>query len=626
MKYVIIGTAGHVDHGKTALIKALTGTDTDRLKEEKARGISIDLGFASLPLGDGITAGIVDVPGHERFLKNMLAGTGGIDLVMLVIAADEGIMPQTREHLAMLGLYGVKSGVVVINKIDKVESEWLALVEEDIAAFLTGTFLASAPMLRVSAASGSGLPELKAALLTAATAVAARDSEAPFRLWIDRAFTVKGHGAVVTGSVLSGVASIGDSLRLYPSGTIVRIRGLEWHGEKSDSIRAGQRAAINLGGIGTEDVGRGMALSAPDRGQTSTVWDVVADWREDIPAATRVRLHLGTGEFLARIHYYKDQPTRFARLILEEPLSTGLGDRGIIRRYSPQHLLGGVTLVAPGSNSHRLRPARQKLAVALAAAAPSAVIGALLADFGQPAQSGEIRQAAGYINDAVIGTALTRLAAEGKIVRLGDYYLDTSALGALSERLVSVLARYHREQPERPGLAREILRQKLELKERPFEALLNHWLTVGTIAIDGADVALKEFASRHGDWRQDLAAKAEVALEDSGLTGIDLQTLAAKMALPADKIKVAQEILLRQGTLVRIGEILVYRKTIQNIAKLIQKHFSANPTLTVAQLRDILATSRKVALPLLEYFDLHKYTVRDGDIRRPGPKLRDLSE
>lgn len=626
MKHIIIGTAGHVDHGKTALIKALTGTDTDRLKEEKARGISIDLGFASLPLGLGITAGIVDVPGHERFLKNMLAGTGGIDLVMLVIAADEGIMPQTREHLAMLSLYGVKSGVVVTTKIDKADADWLALVEEDIAAFLAGTFLAAAPRLRVSAVSGEGLPELKAALLAAASAVDARDSQAPFRLWIDRAFTVKGHGAVVTGSVLSGTAKVGDSLRLYPADTILRVRGLEWHGEKSETIRAGQRAAINLGGAGTEDVSRGMALSAPGRGHISTVWDAVADWREEIPAATRIRLHLGTGEFLARVHYFKDQPPRFARLILEQPLPAGLGDRGIIRRYSPQQLLGGVTLLAPGANSRRLPPARAQLANALASADSQAVIAAVLVDLGQPVQREDIGRAAGYISDTALDTALARLADSGDCIRLGEYYLGKAVLAGLGERLTAALAAYHRDQPDRPGLAREIVRRKLGLKERPFEALLDHWQASGIVGVSGADVALKEFASRHNDWRQDIAARAEAALADSGLAGIDWQVLADKMALSADKIKAAQDILLRQGTLVRIGEILVYRKTIQNIAVLIHKHFAANPTLTVAQLRDILATSRKVALPLLEYFDLHKYTIRDGDLRRPGPKLRDLSE
>ncbi len=626
MKHVIIGTAGHVDHGKTALIKALTGTDTDRLKEEKDRGISIDLGFAALPLGDDVTAGIVDVPGHERFLKNMLAGTGGIDLVMLVIAADEGVMPQTREHLAMLGLYGVRDGVVVLNKIDKVDPEWLALVEEDVAAILAGTFLAAAPLLRVSAVTGEGLARLRDALLAAARAVPARDSQAPFRLWIDRAFTVKGHGSVVTGSVLSGAASIGDSLRLYPAGSLVRVRGLETHGQKCERVSAGQRAAINLGGVDTAELSRGMSLSAPGRGQSGEVWDVAADWTEPVAAGTRVRLHLGTGEFLARVHYFREQPPRLARLLLETPLTAGLGDRGIIRRYSPQHLLGGVTLVAPGMPSRRLRPGRAALAAAVAARDSENIVAALIADFGQPVRDEEIRRAAGYLQDAAINAALAAHTASGAIIRVGAYYLDAAVLAALGERLVSVLDDWHRAQPDRPGMAREILRQKLGLKEKACEALIDHWQKQGVIAVSGADVALRDFASRHSDWLQELSARADAALEGTGLEGVDWQVLAEKMALTADKARAVQEDLLRQGTLIRVGETLVYRKTIQYIAKLIQEHFAANPTLTVAQLRDMLNTSRKVALPLLEYFDLHKYTVREGDNRRPGPKLKNLSE
>ncbi len=342
MKHIIIGTAGHVDHGKTALIKALTGTDTDRLIEEKLRGISIDLGFAALRLTDELTLGIVDVPGHERFLKNMLAGTGGIDLALLIIAADEGIMPQTREHLAMLELLGIQQGIVVITKIDKVDADWLELVEEDVKQLLAGTFLAAAPLCRVSAVTGAGLEELRRELLTATLKMTPRDSSAPFRLWIDRVFTIKGHGTVATGSVLSGAASVGDSLQLYPAGELLRVRGLESHGVKVETVYAGQRAAINLGGTDAAALERGMVLSAPRRGLVSAVWDLIAEWRQEVTSGTRVRLHLGTGEFLGRVYRFKDQSPRYMRIILEKPLSAGLGDKAIIRQYSPQVLLGGL--------------------------------------------------------------------------------------------------------------------------------------------------------------------------------------------------------------------------------------------------------------------------------------------
>lgn len=628
MKYVIIGTAGHVDHGKTALIKALTGTDTDRLKEEKARGISIDLGFASLPLADGITAGIVDVPGHERFLKNMLAGTGGIDLVMLVIAADEGVMPQTREHLAMLGLYGVKAGVVALNKCDKVEPEWLDMVEEDIAALLADTFLAAAPRCRVSAVTGAGLTELRQALAAVAAQTPARDSEAPFRLWVDREFSVKGYGAVVTGSALGGAVAIGDGLLLYPSATPVRVRGLQWHGAKVERIYAGQRAAINLGGADSEVPARGMALSSSGRGLVSSAWDVAADWQADAPAAagTRLRLHLGTGEWLGRVYYYKDQPARFARLLLERPLAGGLGDRGIVRLYSPQHLLGGVTLLAPCRQSRRLGPERPVLADAWAGGDWPAIVASLAADHGQPLTVEELLRAAGYARESLVREALAAAMAVGSVLRLEEYYLAAGTLAGLTRALTDLVGDYHKAQPDRGGLGREIVRQKLGLKEKAFEILQKHWQEKGVIAASGAEIALRAFADKHSDWRQDLLVKAEATLAETGLAGVDEAVIVEKMGLPADKARAAKDILLRQGALVRVGEILVYRKTIQNIVKVIQRHFAASPTLTVAQLRDLLATSRKIALPLLEYYDLHKYTVRDGDVRRPGPKIHDLSE
>jgi len=626
VKHIIIGTAGHVDHGKTALIKALTGTDTDRLREEKLRGISIDLGFAALRLNDELTLGIVDVPGHERFLKNMLAGTGGIDLVMLIIAADEGIMPQTREHLAMLELLGIQHGIVVLSKIDKVDNEWLELVEEDVRQLLSDTFLAAAPFCRVSAFTGAGLEELRLELLTEALKITARDSSAPFRLWIDRAFTIKGHGTVVTGSVLSGSAAVGESLQLYPAGEMVRVRGLESHGSKVENINAGQRAAINIGGTPVAALDRGMALSAPRRGLVSHIWDMIAEWRENITSGTRVRLHLGTGEYLGKIYRFKEQSTRYMRIILEKPLAAGLGDRAIIRQYSPQVLLGGVILIAPSKQSRRLSESRLLLAQALVSQNIKEMIRQLITDIGQPVTTEEIKRQMGYVRDAVVEEGLTSLIADNAVILEGSYYLTRKMVLDWTKQLSDIVGQYHREHPDRGGLSKEILRQKLVLKDRPFEILLTSWQKQGLVTIRGAEVAMQEFAVRHSDWRENLLEKADALLENIGLETVDWKILADKLQLSPDKARAAQEILLREGLLVRVGEMHVYRKTIQNIARLIYDHFTVNSTLTVAQLRDLLGTSRKVALPLLEHFDMHKYTIREGDVRRPGLKLEDLSE
>lgn len=626
MKHIIIGTAGHVDHGKTALIKALTGTDTDRLKEEKARGISIDLGFAALHLSEDITAGIVDVPGHERFLKNMLAGTGGIDMVMLVIAADEGVMPQTREHLAMLGLYGVRHGVVALNKADKVEDDWLELVEDDVRGLLADTFLAQAPLCRVSAITGAGLSELRQTLLAVAGKVPARDTQAPFRLWIDRAFTVKGHGTVVTGSALSGTVAVGDTLKVYPGGATVKVRGMESHGQKAERINAGQRTAINLSGSDMEALERGMELSAPARGLTAATWDVIADWREEVPAGTRIRLHLGTAEVLGRLHYYKDLPPRYSRLLLEEPLGAALGDRGIVRLYSPQHLLGGVTLLAPAKPARRLSPRRLELAEALDRHDDREIIEKIIADHGQPISLEDIKRSAGYLPDRLVEEVLENLRTDGVVMVLGSFYLTSAMEAGLVKRLTELLAGYHQEQPDRPGLSKEIARQKLGLKERACEVLLDYWQKQGAVVIAGADLALREFASKHDDWRQNLVSRAEDAFRDIGLTSVDPPLLAEKLGVPADKARAALDILLKEGALHRVGDLVLAKATIEYVAGVVRNHFAANPTISVGELRDMLETSRKVALPLIEFFDQQKYTIRDGDARRAGPRLPDKSE
>ena len=627
MKYLIIGTAGHVDHGKSALIKALTGVETDRLKEEKLRGISIDLGFASLPLSPEITAGIVDVPGHERFLKNMLAGTGGIDVAMLVAAADEGVMPQTREHLAMLHLYGIRFGIVVVNKIDKVDADWLELVEEDIRTALAHTFLEAAPFCRVSAVTGEGVEELKSALLDLAAKTPGRDRSGPFRLWIDRAFTAHGYGAVSTGSVLSGTARSGDILTLYPSGRAVRVRGLEWHGGKTNAVYAGQRAAINVSGIELQEVSRGMLLSAPERGEVSSLWDLAITWHDKpVPSGTRVRLHSGTGEYLGRLYAFKNQPPSHMRLLLEEPLPGGAGDRGILRLYSPQHLLGGATLIAVGRQSRKLPDERLRLADAIAAGDSRNIIRYVLLDSMEALTRDSLRRKSGYLPDKDIDAALRTLTAGGDVLLHGTLYISREIQDKLTTVLMDILVREHKKHPDRAGISREIVRQALHINEKMFDCMLSAWQDKKLIIAIGGDLALESHAIRHLSRQGDLAEKAAAAFADMGLTPVDAALVSEKLSLPPDMGRKVFDMLIKGGQLIKIGDLFVYRKTIQYIAERIQEHFASNATLTVAELRDRLNTSRRLAVPLMEYFDLHKYTIRDGDIRRPGPKLKDLSE
>ncbi len=626
MKCVIIGTAGHVDHGKSAVIRALTGTDTDRLKEEKLRGISIDLGFAALQLSATLIAGIVDVPGHERFLKNMLAGTGSIDMAMVVIAADEGVMPQTREHLAMLELYGIKQGIIVINKIDKADAEWLELIEGEIKEFIKPTFLKNAPFCRVSALTGEGIGELRAKLAELAGQLTARDCNAPFRLWLDRVFSIKGHGVVVTGSVLSGQAQIGDTLRLYPAGKLIRVRGLEWHGAKVNGIVAGQRAAINLAGAEMDEITRGMALSAVGRGEISQIWDVAADWLQAVESGLRVRLHIGTGEFLGRIYSFKGASDRLMRLILEQPLAAGSGDRGIIRLYSPQHLLGGVTLIAPGRATRRLTGSRTDLAAAVAAADLPGAIYHRMAESRLLLTRAEIRQQSGYLADNTVDEIIDELTIHKRIHCLDGSYIASEIFDQQTKAITGILKEYHKIQPERSGLSKEIIRHKLLLTEKSFETLLTVWLRSGMLAITGGDLALKSHADKHGDWKQELVEQAAIALKNIGLENVNPALLAQKLSLPADKSKAAHDILTRAGVLIKVSDSFVYRKTIQYIVQLIHKHFQGHETLTVSELRDILNTSRKIAVPVMEYLDMNKYTIRNGDVRYPSHKILDLSE
>lgn len=626
MKHIIIGTAGHVDHGKSALIKAMTGIETDRLTEEKMRGISIDLGFASMKLGSEFLAGIVDVPGHERFLKNMLAGTGGIDLAMLVIAADEGVMPQTKEHLAMLHLYGIRHGVVIINKADKVDEQWLELIEEEVLSATKDTFLADAPLCRVSAMTGEGIEQLKESLLAAARKVEARDDGAPFRLWVDRVFTVKGYGVVVTGSVLSGICHVDDHLMLYPSKEQVRVRGIECHGEKVKAIFAGQRAAINITGTERSDIHRGMFLSQDGYGDSSKTWDVQFNGKQAVSSGTRVRLHLGTGEFLGRIYAFKNNNQPYMRLIMEEVLPGSPGDKGILRLYSPQYLLGGIMLIAPSKGKRVISEERIRLAQALEGECTDRIIYEILAENQDIVSIHEIMRRGGYRNKDKITESLLNLAVQKQIIILDDCYMGIEVFERLREKCIQFIADFHIAQPEKAGLSREIIRQKLGISEKMNNKVLAYWQREGHIVSNNGECSLQEHIERWNTQYNDLLIYCEQVFADAELISIDIDIICNKLLISPEKAAILIKMLLNKKILIKVENMYVYWKAMNKVLRTVHEHFRKNETITVAQFRDLLNTSRKIALSLLEYLDVNKYTKRMDDIRYPGLRIVEFSE
>lgn len=622
MKHILLGTAGHIDHGKTTLIRALTGVDTDRLAEEKRRGISIDLGFAALTLNEELRVGLIDVPGHQRFLKNMLAGSGSLDAVIMVIAADEGMMPQTREHLAMLGLLGVERGVIALTKCDTVDAEWCDWVENELRQELADSFLAKAPICRVAAPCGQGLPELRAALQQLARSIPPRSTTAPFRLWIDRVFPVKGHGLVVTGSVQSGRVDSGATLTLEPSGRPVRVRSLEAHGQTVASVAAGQRAALNLAGLDRSEVERGMVLTASGYGVTAAVWTALATWLEAPPSGTRVRVHVGTREVLGRIHYYRQAPPQYVRLLLEEPLAGATGDAGIVRLYSPQQLLGGIRLVAPADATRRLSAARQRWCQAVGRQSLPEMVLAYLAEAAAPLGLAAIRQAMGYQPPGKVAAALQ----DPAIVSCSEGY----ALAAKRENWLAVLEALltdeHRRQPAQQAILKEEVRQKLGWPESLLQEMAAIAQAAGWLTVMPHGLALTEHAVQQQGYQAMLAEQLARSLKAAPEYLLTTEWLAAQLHLTNGQEKGVISGLVRSGILYKVGECFVYRKTMQNIVSLIQQHFQKKEVLTVAEFRDLLNTSRKVALPLLQYFDMNKYTIKDGEIRRIGRIAANFSE
>lgn len=627
MKHLIIGTAGHVDHGKTSLIQALTGTNTDRLREEQERGMSIELGFASFTLPSGLQAGIVDVPGHERFLKNMLAGASGIDLVLLVIAADEGVMPQTREHLDILQILQAKSGIVVLTKSDLVEPEWLEMMEEEIRDRLKGSFLADAPLLPVSSTTEDGIPELIQTLDERAQEVTERIASGPFRLPVDRVFTMSGFGTVVTGTLWSGRIKVGDTVQLQPSGGSSRVRGLQSHGQKVEEAVAGSRVAVNLAGIDVEEVRRGDSVVPPGLLKPSYILDVHAELLPDLdrPLAnrTRIRLHIGTDEIIGRIVLLDREELEPggnapAQLQLEESAACLRGDRFVLRLYSPMTLLGGGTVLDPDARRHRRFDAAvlDRLTV-LEAGGLEDQVSQALRERGVTLTAPKDLATALNADASEVSEAVAGLAEAGHAWVVGDRFISAEAMDGVEQGLSDMLATFHRRYPLRGGLPREEAKSRLapRLDNRSWNALLDALAQRSIVALSPTTLRLPGYEAAFTAEQRAFADAIEAAYRKEPFNPPSVEDALEGLPGTLQKTEEVFEALVEQGTLVKIAQDLYLHKEAVEAALQKMKEAAGPEGISAGQVRDLLGSSRKVVIPLLEYFDAQRITRRVGDVR-----------
>ena len=627
MKSIIVGTAGHIDHGKTALVKALTGIDADRLEEEKRRGITIDLGFAHMDLpganGETLRLGFVDVPGHERFVRNMLAGVGGIDLVLLVIAADESIKPQTREHFDILQLLGVRRGITVLTKSDAVDAEMLDVVRMEVEEFLRGSFLERQPIVAVSSLTGAGLQELKSAMIVAAAEAQARDAQALARLPIDRVFTMKGFGTVVTGTLISGTIRREDELEVFPTGHRVRVRGVQVHGETADSAIAGQRTALNLAGVSTEDLARGMTLAPPDTFLTTRRADLKLRLLSSAPRAlkarSRVHFHSYTMEAVAEIGLLEEKQVApgteaFARLKLPEAALLLPGDRFIIRQFSPVVTIGGGVVLDAVPISRA--PDRLDFLQVLAAGRPEHILTARIARRGHEGLSisrlsAETGWAMGFVEAQLASAAKQR-----NVIRIGDLFVDGPAVGALQLSMARAVATFHQKNPLVGGIAREELREQVKASAEVFAEALAGLAREKKVENAGDLVRLPG----HGVVMKDEEAESKKTIEAAfASAGLKVPALTEVMAgLKVDRAR-AQKIvtlLLRDKVLVKISDELVFhRGALEELRRQMAAFKLKSTKIDVAKFKEMTGVSRKYAIPLLEYLDRERVTRRVGDVR-----------
>jgi selenocysteine-specific elongation factor len=636
----IIGTAGHIDHGKTSLIKALTGEDTDRLKEEKERGISIDLGFAHLDLPDGTQAGVVDVPGHERFIRNMLAGAHGIDLVLFTVAADDGVMPQTEEHLDIVHLLGVKEAVFVITKADLVPPARIRDVEEEIKILTFGTALENSPMLPFSAVTGRGLAEIRDEIIRRLQQAGRVAPQGYFRLPVDRAFILQGHGVVVTGTAQSGAVKTGDRVRALPGEQTFRVRSLQVHNRSVDSAGWGQRVALNLAGLEKAAIERGHVVCDEKLTMTTDRFDARLEVRpaaaKGIKSHQRVRIHLGTAERLGKLivlgakEKIEPKESAFCQITLSEPLLALRGDRFIVRDETARRTLGGGTVIHPWPKRHKRGEAdlESRLEALLTEDVPVLIERFMEEsdDFAPPIaalyQFLNLREE--ELRDWIGRTpSLIAISAEGE-----KLYTTKQKWQRLRDRVGSALKDYHAAHPLAAGMDMEEIRAKLPYVVTPrlFRVIVELLATEKSLKREGNLLSLPSHRVRLGASEQTLTDKIKRLLGAHPLAPPDLQQVEKELGADRGKVGEIVRVMEREKSIVRVAADLYYlADSVDNVRALLYKYLSENGEITAAGFRDLLGSSRKYTIALLEYFDREGTTVRVGDARRlksPAPAAR----
>ncbi len=622
---IIVGTAGHVDHGKTMLIKALTGVDTDRLQEEKKRGISIDLGFAPLQLSAGRVVGVVDVPGHERFIHNMLAGAGGVDLVLLVVDATEGIMPQTREHLSILELLQVKKGLVAITKCDLVEEEWLELVEEEVKEELQHSFLAKAPIIRTSAVTGQGIEELKNAIDRLTDEMTGKDTTSPLRIPIDRVFVKDGFGLVITGTLLTGQVRHGDNVAVIPPGIESRVRGIQVHGAQVELAQAGQRVALNLSGLEKEQLERGAVVASPGIFNTTSLLDVRLKLLPDAPHALKhaapVHFYLGTARTVGRVvllnsDQLKPGEEAYCQFRLEKKIVAQRGDKFIIRSYSPMFTVGGGVVLDENPARHkRYRPQIISHLQKIDKSEADFLLYKL--------REHKWLEFAGFQHLSKMGAQSTlelleKLQEEGLVVKRRELYFPREKWQQWKDLILQVLKEFHAEHPLLPGYDKARLKSLLPqgFPNKAMEELLGELYREKQIEVLEDVVRLAGFKPELGRLQTEVVKSILSFCQQKGFRPPSVKEVSAFTGLSEEKLVPYLIYLHHKGDLIKVSEDLYLASDVYDEAfKILVRHFSQSEKLTLAQYRDLLESSRRFAQSLLEHFDGEGYTRRTGDVR-----------